>query len=292
MDETVMNKTFAKKANRRDGGDGSEAFTLIELLVVIAIIAILAAMLLPALANAKEQAKRTQCLSNLRQIGVGMTMYAGDNLDKVVPARPQSVEVTGSELFVQLDLDVTDMTGLPALGLVIQSNAPTVWSCPNRPGLPNFDVTYNEWNIGYQYFGGIAYWGNPLTSSDPNGVVPSLSPVKWTQAKPFWTLAADAVVNTGTWGVFPTDAAAQSNPGCYTNLPPHRRGNSAFPDGGNQVFCDGSAKWIKAELMRMYTTWDTTYRKCYFYQSRVDFPTIFSTKQMLELDAPSMVPQP
>jgi prepilin-type N-terminal cleavage/methylation domain-containing protein len=58
-------------------------FTLIELPVVIAI---LAAMLLPALSRAKEQAKRTACLNNLKQLGLANIIYAGDNQDKVVPA--------------------------------------------------------------------------------------------------------------------------------------------------------------------------------------------------------------
>ncbi len=161
-----------KSAN---GREIRSAFTLIELLVVIAVIAILAALLLPALASAKEKARRTQCKSNLHQFYLSAHMYAADNHDVL----PCGVRDNGDDDTTYVPTPtwktfVEYASGNYRIMICPDLNVPTMWGKPGGW----YDPPYG-WIPGYYYLGATQRRSEP-TAVLQIGSRPSESPIAGT----------------------------------------------------------------------------------------------------------------
>jgi prepilin-type N-terminal cleavage/methylation domain-containing protein/prepilin-type processing-associated H-X9-DG protein len=270
--------------SHQNAGQNKRGFTLIELLVVIAIIAILAAMLLPALAAAKEKAKRASCTNNLKQMGLAISMYADDNRE-FLPRSVVAGEKLGNDPW-DLPLSMADNIG-PKAGT--NSIYRALFYCPGGyVSVQNIDVWWNFSSSGaapftressYQWF--ISRDGTRMdgTQKDAFGNMNTFattvtSPKGWLtkQDRPFnnadnvssTEMVTDTVVSLGNnppqWGPGAVTSSSTAITGLVGYNCNHMAGHG--PAGGNILFMDGHVDWRRYRDMTAWADWTS---KTYWY---------------------------
>ena len=233
---------------------GKRGFTLIELLVVIAIIAILAAMLLPALSNAKRKAQRIDCVSNLHQIGVAITMYVDGNQERFPDRRDLKSALVGG-YHPWTDWPPSDPRGgWAAITFQGEGANNNLWSCPaasqslagNAPESLQYIAT-NAVATNADTFAS-RYWLWRFDRIDPMSA-PTMQEDFWGktegQAVADLIAANDATVGPVNGPVDVELVVDSYFPNTIPTVAPALKGHAVHPGGRNRLFMDGHTQYIK-----------------------------------------------